>query len=100
MLVSLFIIQSSTEVGRCGIAVDEYFDERVRLLLPFVDTRVATPGSDVSDTSRSTSRNLKRRKLNSGNKSSNVLSEGDTASLDGLDKDMPPNDNNTQTTSI
>ena len=91
------MFQSTTEVGRCGIAVDQFFDTRVRQLLPFVDTRAMTPGSDMSDGSRPTSRGLKRRKLNSENKPSHGPCDGDTASLDGLEKDLPTIDNNAPT---
>lgn len=92
------MLQPSTDVGRCGIVVDEYFDNRLRQLLPFVDIRATTPGSDQSDCSRSLVRGLKRRKLNCNTKSYKISPcDGDSASLDGMDKDELPSCDNTTT---
>lgn len=82
--------------------MDEFFESRLRQLLPSINVRAMTPGSDHSDGSRA-SRGAKRRKLNVNHQSSKSTSshgsgdgEGDAVSLDGIDAgDLPSCDNPT-----
>lgn len=72
--------------------MSEFFDSRLQLLLPFIDTRSTTPGSDKSDRSRS----AKRRKLQLANCKSTESNSCD-ASLDGMGKEeLPHCDDNVQ----